>query len=96
MLVIILRVTQSGRDSLPARGGSVPRQGALIDTQALATRIVARHAVAEYIAWYNGTRLHSTLGRRASGCWVHGWDRKDFFVSHAGADRAWAEWVAGS
>ena len=21
-------------------------------------------------------------------------DRKDFFVSHAGADRAWAEWVA--
>ena len=23
-----------------------------------------------------------------------GGDRKDFFVSHAGADRAWAEWVA--
>jgi TIR domain len=23
-----------------------------------------------------------------------GGDRTDFFVSHAGADRAWAEWVA--
>ena len=23
-----------------------------------------------------------------------GGDRRDFFVSHAGADRAWAEWVA--
>ena len=23
-----------------------------------------------------------------------GGDRMDFFVSHAGADRAWAEWVA--
>jgi hypothetical protein len=23
-----------------------------------------------------------------------GWERTDFFVSHAGADRAWAEWVA--
>jgi len=23
-----------------------------------------------------------------------GGDRVDFFVSHAGADRAWAEWVA--
>jgi transposase InsO family protein len=23
---------------------------------------VARRAIVEYIAWYNGTRLHSTLG----------------------------------
>ena len=30
--------------------------------------------------------------RRDTG-WVVG-DRADFFISHAGADRAWAEWVA--
>ena len=26
--------------------------------------------------------------------WSGGRERKDFFVSHAGSDRAWAEWVA--
>jgi putative transposase len=30
--------------------------------QAWATRAMARRAIVEYIAWYNGTRLHSTLG----------------------------------
>jgi transposase InsO family protein len=25
-------------------------------------RAIARRAIVEYIAWYNGTRLHSTLG----------------------------------
>jgi transposase InsO family protein len=30
--------------------------------RALAT---ARRAIIEYIAWYNGTRLHSTLGYRS-------------------------------
>jgi transposase InsO family protein len=29
------------------------------------TRAVARRAAVEYIAWYNGTRLHSTLGYRS-------------------------------
>jgi hypothetical protein len=29
--------------------------------------------------------------RDASGV---GGERKDFFISHAGSDRAWAEWVA--
>ena len=28
------------------------------------------------------------------GYWCCGWGSDDFFVSHAGADRAWAEWVA--
>jgi transposase InsO family protein len=28
------------------------------------TRAAARSAITEYIAWYNGTRLHSTLGYR--------------------------------
>jgi transposase InsO family protein len=26
---------------------------------------MARRAIVEYIAWYNGTRLHSTLGSNA-------------------------------
>jgi transposase InsO family protein len=37
-------------------------KGELIDTRAWPTRAGARRAVVEYIAWYNGTRLHSSLG----------------------------------
>jgi putative transposase len=37
-------------------------KGELIDLQAWPTRTGARRAVTEYIAWYNGTRLHSSLG----------------------------------
>jgi len=39
-------------------------KGELIDLQAWPTRASARRAIVEYIAWYNGTRLHSTLGYR--------------------------------
>jgi transposase InsO family protein len=39
-------------------------KGELIDTQAWPTRAGARRAIVEYIACYNGTRLHSTLGYR--------------------------------
>jgi transposase InsO family protein len=37
-------------------------KGELVDTRAWPTRAGARRAVVEYIAWYNGTRLHSSLG----------------------------------
>jgi transposase InsO family protein len=37
-------------------------KGELLDLQAWPTRTSARHAVTEYIGWYNGTRLHSSLG----------------------------------
>jgi transposase InsO family protein len=40
-------------------------KGELIDLQAWPTRASARRAIVEYIAWYNGTRLHSTLGYRS-------------------------------
>jgi transposase InsO family protein len=40
-------------------------KGELIDTRAWPTRPAARRAVVEYIAWYNGTRLYSTLGYRS-------------------------------
>ena len=39
-------------------------KGELIETQAWPTRAGACRAIVEYIAWYNGTRLHSTLGYR--------------------------------
>ena len=40
-------------------------KGELLDHQAWPTRALARRAIVEYIAWYNGTRLHSTLGYRS-------------------------------
>jgi transposase InsO family protein len=40
-------------------------KGELIDTRAWPARAGARRAIVEYIAWYNGTRLHSSLGYRS-------------------------------
>jgi transposase InsO family protein len=37
-------------------------KGELLDLRAWPTRDIARRAIVEYIGWYNGTRLHSTLG----------------------------------
>lgn len=37
-------------------------KGECIDQQPWPTHAMARRAVVDYIAWYNGTRLHSTLG----------------------------------
>src|SRR5690242_7572822 len=40
-------------------------KGELTDTRPWPTRAAAIRAVVEYIGWYNGTRLHSTLGYRS-------------------------------
>lgn len=37
-------------------------KGECLDQQAWPTRARARSAIVEYIAWFNGTRLHSSLG----------------------------------
>jgi hypothetical protein len=37
-------------------------KGELIDTRPWPTRAAAHRAIVGYIGWYNGTRLHSTLG----------------------------------
>lgn len=37
-------------------------KGECLDHQSWPTRARARRAIVEYIAWYNGTRLHSALG----------------------------------
>jgi transposase InsO family protein len=39
-------------------------KGELLDGQPWPARATARRAITEYIAWYNGTRLHSALGYR--------------------------------
>jgi transposase InsO family protein len=40
-------------------------KGELPDLQPWPAKALARQAIVEYIAWYNGTRLHSTLGYRS-------------------------------
>jgi len=40
-------------------------KGELLDLQAWPTKAAARRAIVEYIGWYNGTRLHSSLGYRS-------------------------------
>jgi transposase InsO family protein len=40
-------------------------KGELIDTTPWPTKAAASRATVEYIGWYNGTRLHSTLGYRS-------------------------------
>lgn len=46
-------------------------KGELIDGRAWPTRAGARRAVVEYIGWYNGTRLHSTLGYLSPADYEH-------------------------
>jgi transposase InsO family protein len=36
-------------------------KGEFINTRAWFTRVGAKRAIVEYIGWYNGTRLHSSL-----------------------------------
>ena len=51
-------------------------KGELIDTHAWPTRSAACRATVEYIAWYNGTRLQSTLGYRSPADFENDRDRK--------------------
>jgi putative transposase len=37
-------------------------KGECLDQQPWPSRAAARRAIVDYIAWYNGTRLHSALG----------------------------------
>ena len=40
-------------------------KGELLHLQAWPTKAAARRAIVEYLGWYNGTRLHSSLGYRS-------------------------------
>jgi hypothetical protein len=49
-------------DSALAESFFAALKGECLDQQPWPTRAAARRATVEYIAWYNGTRLHSALG----------------------------------
>lgn len=61
-MVLFLGQTGQCWDNALAESFFASLKGELIDTRPWPTRGTARRATVEYIAWYNGTRLHSTLG----------------------------------
>jgi transposase InsO family protein len=64
---VTLSVGRTGQcwDNALAESFFASIKGELLDLQAWPTKVMARRAIVEYIAWYNGTRLHSTLGYRS-------------------------------
>jgi transposase InsO family protein len=63
-LAVILSRGRTGQcwDNALAESFFSALKGECLDQQPWPTRAAARHATVEYIAWYNGTRLHSALG----------------------------------
>jgi putative transposase len=63
-LTITLSVGRTGQcwDNALAESFFASLKGECLDHQPWPTRAAARHATVEYIAWFNGTRLHSALG----------------------------------
>jgi transposase InsO family protein len=61
---VMLSLGRTGQcwDNALAESFFASLKGELTDLQAWPTRTAARRAIVEYIGWYNGTRLHSTLG----------------------------------
>jgi putative transposase len=61
---VTLSVGRTGQcwDNALAESFFASIKGELLDLQAWPTHAMARRAIVEYIGWYNGTRLHSTLG----------------------------------
>jgi transposase InsO family protein len=64
---VVLSIGRTGQcwDNALAESFFSSLKGELIDERPWPTRAGARRAVGEYIAWYNGTRLHSSLGYRS-------------------------------
>ena len=64
---VTLSVGRKGQcwDNAVAESFFASLKGELTDTRPWPTRAGACRAIVEYIAWYNGTRLHSTLGYRS-------------------------------
>jgi transposase InsO family protein len=65
-LAVILSSGRTGQcwDNALAESFFASLKGECLDQQPWPTRAAARRATVEYIAWYNGTRLHSALGYR--------------------------------
>jgi transposase InsO family protein len=65
-LAVCLSTSRTGQcwDNALAESFFASLKGECLDHQPWPTRAAARHATVEYIAWFNGTRLHSALGYR--------------------------------
>ena len=65
-LTVALSTGRTGQcwDNALAESFFASLKGECLDQQPWPTRAAARRATVEYIAWYNGTRLHSALGYR--------------------------------
>ena len=63
-LAVTLSVGRTGQcwDNALAESFFASLKGECLDRQSWPTRATARRAVVEYLAWFNGTRLHSSLG----------------------------------
>jgi transposase InsO family protein len=63
-LAVILSSGRTGQcwDNALAESFFASLKGECLDLQPWPTRAAARHATVDYIAWFNGTRLHSALG----------------------------------
>jgi transposase InsO family protein len=64
---VVLSLGRTGQrwDNALAESFFSSLKGELIDLQSWPARAGARRAIVEYIGWYNGTRLHRTLGYRS-------------------------------
>lgn len=65
-LAVTLSVGRTGQcwDNALAESFFASLKGECLDRQSWPTRAAARRAVVEYIGWFNGTRLHSSLSYR--------------------------------
>jgi transposase InsO family protein len=65
-LEVVLSSGRTGQcwDNALAESFFASLKGECLDQQPWPTRTTARRASVDYIAWYNGTRLHSALGYR--------------------------------
>jgi transposase InsO family protein len=63
-LEVTLSTGRTGQcwDDALAESSFASLKGECLDQQPWPTRAAARRATVEYLAWYNGTRLHSALG----------------------------------
>ena len=63
-LAVCLSTGRTGQcwDNALAESFFASLKGECLNHQSWPTRAAARHATVEYIAWFNGTRLHSALG----------------------------------
>ena len=80
---VSLSVGRKGQcwDNAVAESFFASLKGELTDLQAWPTRAGVCCAVVEYIAWYNGTRLHSTLGYRSPADFENDRDGKLRYVA---------------